>query len=154
LVRKTPDQHDPDWPRYPETILRFAAEPRVSIDLREIVTEIEKAELARIGLDGPFAIITAFDPGGVNLAPEENAERARQLEKRLCEMGHGFVRVDACSPDGKHCECSAAVRIAKSDACSLAAEFRQVAIFWFDGERFWIVGAMVSADPIMLPRNS
>src|SRR5437870_5389972 len=83
LVRKTPDQHDPDWPRYPETILRFAAEPWVSIDLRGIVAEVEKNALARVGLDGSFAVITAFDPRGMNLPPDENAERRRRLEKRL-----------------------------------------------------------------------
>jgi hypothetical protein len=153
-VRKTPEQHDPDWPRYPETILRFAAEPRVSIDLRRIVAEVEKNALARVGLDGSFAVMTAFDPGGTDLPPEENAERARRLEKRLREMGHGFVLVDACSPDGEHCERSVAVRMAKSDAIALAVEFQQVAIFWFDGERFWIVGAMRQAEVVSLPRKS
>jgi hypothetical protein len=29
-----------------------------------------------------------------------------------------------------------------------------VAIFWFDGRRFWILGALVETDPLMLPRNS
>jgi hypothetical protein len=152
-VRKTPDQHDPDWPRYPETILRFAAEPRVSIDLRRIITEVEKNALARVGLDGSFAVITAFDPGGMNLQPDENAERARGLEKRLPEIGYDFALVDACSPNGEHCERSVAVRMAKSDAIALAVEFQQVAIFWFDGERFWIVGAAGAAEPVRLPKN-
>jgi hypothetical protein len=152
-VKKTPDQHDPDWPRYPETILRFAAEPRISIDLRRIVTEVEKASLIRIGLDGPFAVITAFDPRGMNFPSEENAQRAEQLEERLRELGHFFVLVDACSPDGEHCESSVAVRMPKSGAVSLAVEFQQVAIFWFDGERFWIVGAMGQSEAVRLPRS-
>lgn len=152
-MKKTPDQHDPDWPRYPETVLRFAAEPGISIDLRKIVAETDIAALARIGLDGPFAVITAFDPRGANLPPDENAERARRLEERLRQMEHDFVPVDACSPDGEHCECSVAVRMAKSDAVALAVEFQQVAIFWFDGERFWIVGAMGRAEAVRLPKN-
>lgn len=153
-MTKTPDQLDPDWQRYPETILSFAADPRFSIDLRKIVTDMEKAALTRIGLDGPFAVITAFDPRGMNLRPEENDERARRLESRLREMRQQFVPVDACSPDGKHCERSVAVRLAKSDAVALAVEFQQVGIFWFDGERFWIVAAMGAAEPVQLPRDT
>jgi len=35
-MKPTLDQHDPDWPRYPETLLSFATRPPVEIDLREI----------------------------------------------------------------------------------------------------------------------
>jgi hypothetical protein len=42
----------------------------------------------------------------------------------------------------------------QEDAIALARELEQVAIFWFDGERFWIVGALVETDPLMLPRSS
>lgn len=153
-MKSTPDQHDPDWPRYPETILTFAAEPPVSIDLRAMPGERELSALARIGLAEPFAVMTAFDPRGENLTPEENDALSRQLDARLREMGHQFVRVDACSPDGEHCECSVAVRMTQSDAVRLACEFEQVALFWFDGGQFWIIGAMVPTDPMMLPRSS
>ena len=39
-------------------------------------------------------------------------------------------------------------------ALDLARELRQVAIFWFDGKRFWILGALIESDPLMLPRSS
>jgi len=39
-------------------------------------------------------------------------------------------------------------------ATALARELEQVAFFWFDGKRFWIIGAMLEADPLMLPRSS
>jgi hypothetical protein len=39
-------------------------------------------------------------------------------------------------------------------AIALARALEQVAIFWFDGKRFWIVGALMEADPLMLPRSS
>jgi hypothetical protein len=42
----------------------------------------------------------------------------------------------------------------RPEALDLARELRQVAIFWFDGKLFWILGALVEADPLMLPRNS
>jgi hypothetical protein len=41
----------------------------------------------------------------------------------------------------------------RQEAVILARQLDQVAIFWFDGQRFWIVGAMVETDPIMLPRS-
>ena len=42
----------------------------------------------------------------------------------------------------------------QAKAIALAREFEQVAIFWFDGKRFWIIGALMEADPLMLPRSS
>jgi hypothetical protein len=39
-------------------------------------------------------------------------------------------------------------------AVDLAKELEQVAIFWFDGQRFWIIGALYETDPLMLPRSS
>ncbi len=42
----------------------------------------------------------------------------------------------------------------QEEAISLAKALEQVAIFWFDGERFWILGVLVDTDPMMLPRSS
>jgi hypothetical protein len=47
-----------------------------------------------------------------------------------------------------------AVVIPQRGAIELARELEQVAIFWFDGQRFWILGAVVETDPLMLPRSS
>jgi len=69
-------------------------------------------------------------------------------------MGYDSVDVDCCSPDGSHCECSVAVTMPREEALDLAREMRQVAIFWFDGKLFWILGALVETDPLMLPRSS
>jgi uncharacterized protein DUF3293 len=150
----TPDQHDPDWPKYPETVLIFSTRPPVEIDLRAIPSESALSKLKTAGLPGQFAIITAFDPRGQNLTPAENEERRRSLDKKLSALGHRFVRVDCCSPDRSHCECSAAVAMRQEEAIALAKELEQVAIFWFDGGRFWILGALVDTDPMMLPKSS
>ena len=150
----TPDQQDPDWPRYPETVLAFATTPPVEIDLREIPSDSAIDALEAAGLAGPFAIITAFDPRGENLSPAENEKRKRDLDKRLRATGYRFEHVDCCSPDGSHCECSVAVLMPQEEAIDLARELEQVAIFWFDGRRFWLLGAVVETDPLMLPRSS
>lgn len=153
-MKATPDQHDPDWPRYPETILDFASTPRVQIDLREIPTDDKIAALKAAGLSRPFAIMTAFDPRGENLSAAENEKRKLELDQRLLASGYKFVQVDCCSPDKSHCECSVAVTMPQEEALDLARELQQVAIFWFDGKRFWILGALVETDPLMLPRSS
>ena len=153
-MRSTPDQHDPDWPRYPETILSFSTTPRLEIDLREIPSDKTLTGLKRIGFGDPFTVLTAFDPHGRDLSDMENEKRRRELNDRLRSAGYKFVEVDACSPDRSHCECSVAVVMSQKEAIALARELGQVAIFWFDGSRFWILGAVVEADPLMLPRSS
>ncbi len=153
-MKPTPDQHDPDWPRYPETLLSFATHPPVEIDLRETPPAAALAELKTAGFEEPFAIITAFDPEGRNLSAAENEQRKRELDRRLSATGYPFVQVDCCSPDRSHCECSVAVKMPQQKALDLAREMQQIAIFWFDGRRFWILGAIAEADPLMLPRSS
>jgi hypothetical protein len=153
-MRSTPDQHDPDWPRYPETILSFSTTPPIEIDLRVVPTKSALDTLAAAGFGEPFAVLTAFDPRGENLSAEDNEKRKRNLDDRLESMGYRFIHVDACSPDRSHCECSVAVIMPQDGAIELARELEQVAIFWFDGRRFWILGALAETDPLMLPRSS
>ena len=153
-MESTPDRHDPDWPKYPETILSFATTPKIEIDLRQIPSEAALAQLKTVGLNAPFAIMTAFDPRGEDLPEPENQKRKQALDKRIAASGYKFVNVDCCSPDRSHCECSVAVVMSQEEAIDLARQLEQVAIFWFDGERFWIVGALVKTDPLMLPRSS
>jgi hypothetical protein len=153
-MRSTPDQQDPDWPRYPETILSFSTKPAVEIDLREIPSERAIADLSAAGFGHPFAVLTAFDPGGQNLSRAENERRRTKLDARLRARGYKFAPVDACSPDRAHCERSVAVVMSQQKAIELARELEQVAIFWFDGKLFWILGVIVEADPLMLPPSS
>ncbi|HEY4672221.1 MAG TPA: DUF3293 domain-containing protein [Gemmatimonadaceae bacterium] len=153
-MRSSPDQHDPDWPLYPETILRFSFDPALEIDLRKSPKEEELSRLRASGFGEGFAVLTAFDPRGQDLSAEANAKRKRDLDARLSKLGYRFVDVDACSPDGAHCECSVAVIMDQKEAIELARDLEQVAIFWFDGKQFWILGAIVEADPLMLPRSS
>ena len=150
----TPDQQDPDWPRYPETVLAFATTPPVEIDLREVPSDAAIVALGAAGLAERFAIITAFDPRGQNLSRAENEKRKRNLDRRLRSTGYRFAHVDCCSPDRSHCECSVAIVMPQDKAIDLAREMEQVAIFWFDGRRFWIFGVLVETDPMMLPRSS
>jgi hypothetical protein len=153
-MKAAPDEHDPDWPRYPETVLSFATRPTVEIDLREIPSDSALARLRAAGFGEPFAIITAFDPQGRNLSDSENQQRKRELDRRISATAYHFMQVDCCSPDRSHCERSVAVVMPQGEALDLAREMEQVAIFWFDGKRFWILGAIVETDALMLPPSS
>ena len=153
-MRSTPEQHDPDWPRYPETILSFSTQPAVEIDLRELPSERVLAKLEAAGFGQPFAVLTASDPSGRDLSPAENEKRRHELDRLLTADGYKFVHLDACSPDRSHCERSVAVVMPQKKALDLARVLEQVAIFWFDGKRFWILGVVVAMDPVMLPLNA
>jgi hypothetical protein len=148
---KDPETLDPDWARYPNTVLRLAGD--VMVDLRRPVGEDTVRLLSALGLSGPFAVITAHDPRGEDLSPAENAERGVRFEEELRSSGVQFVHVDACSPDGEHCEASLAAKVSYDSARQLALDHRQVAFFWFDGERFWIAGGLLETDPVALPRT-
>lgn len=154
LMISTPDKHDPDWPRYPETILSFATRPPIQIDLRAIPSDAALSQLKGAGFGEPFAIMTAFDPKGRDLSETENKGQQSAFEQRLAASGYRFVRVEACSPDRSHCESSVAVIMSREDAVATAKRLEQVALFWFDGARFWILGGIVETDPLMLPRSS
>jgi hypothetical protein len=153
-----PEQIDPDWARYPDMVLVFdrslgvaAAGTSLRVDLGAPISEGTRRAFDALGLSDSFAVLTAHDPKGRDLDPGENRRRADVLEGELRRRGVNYIRVDACSPDGQHCERSVAAAMPRADAVALAALHQQVAIFWFDGERFWIVGVLAAADPIALP---
>jgi hypothetical protein len=151
---KNPEEIDPDWGRYAETILIFGDGERPRIDLRENLTPDVRAYFRSIGFDQTFAVLTAHDPLGRDLGAEENRERQEKLEGEVHDAGIHFVRVDACSADREHCECSLAIDIDQDHALRIAKMYEQMAIFWYDGECFWLLGAVVNSDPLRLPRTA
>lgn len=150
-MRKAPDARDGTWSRYPETILKFATDPAIDVDLRAPVSPPTRDALRAIGLGRQFAVLTAYNPRGENVSSNLNHDRSKELEAELRSIGEKFVRVDACSPDESHCECGVAVSSTWDRAIATAKRFEQVAIFWFDGSQFWIVGVVTPAQPMKLP---
>lgn len=130
------------WGSYPETVCYFQGDEGVMVDLRVPVPPASRKALSAMGLQGKYGIITAVNPRGVDLDDDENSVRASELEAELVSLGLEFVRVDCCSPDRAHCECSVAVVAPKDQLLELARQWEQIAIFWFDGSVFWIDGAI------------
>lgn len=155
---------DEKWSRYPETILEFAPPDRLRIDLRRPLGTPERAILASLGLDRPFAILTAENPMGENAedkptAEQEveterrNAARREELERQLRKSAAEFQPCDGVATDGDYREHGVAVVLPRDQAVMLARRFGQLAIFWFDGRAFSLVGALARKPSLKLPRR-
>ncbi|HWG33707.1 MAG TPA: DUF3293 domain-containing protein [Gemmatimonadaceae bacterium] len=139
------------WGSFPETILQFRSTPAITIDLRTAVDRRVRAALREIGFEQPFGIITAQDPMGVPQLPAVNDARAASLLKVTAGLSVTQVRVDACSPDESHCERSIAIALDQRSAIDIARRYEQLAIFWFDGDAFWIVPVCSRNERLRLP---
>ncbi len=123
----------------------------LEIDLRREPAPGLDKELARRGLAGPFAVITAYDPFGHPQDDDANRRRDRALAARLAEAGLVVVPIDGRSPDGSHIEPGYGVQLPPGEACALAREFGQTAIFWWDGMAFCFVEAADGGWRVILP---
>jgi hypothetical protein len=155
---------DEKWARYPQTVLEFAPPDRLRIDLRQPLGAPERAILKTLGLDRPFAVITAENPMGQNAedkptAEQEaaterrNAARRAELEAELKKSGAEFQPCDGVAADGDYREHGVAVHLPRDQAVMLARRFGQLAIFWFDGRAFSLVGAVARKPSEKLPRR-
>ena len=145
----TDDARD-EWGEFPCTHLHFVDVPALTLDVRARVTPEMRAGLAAHGLTGSFVVVTAQDPMGRPQSPDVNARLAAKLQDRVATLNIPFARVEACSPDRSHCEESVAVVSGRDAGVRLACEFEQLAIFWFDGDAFWIVPAKSSKHAVRL----
>jgi len=80
-----------------------------------------------------------------------NAESSSNLLRRVKGTGCFLAPARGESPDGVHQEPGAVCALELDDAIALACELGQSALFWFDGDTLWLVGALVEAAPLALP---
>lgn len=157
-------RNEEKWAQYPCTILEFAPPERLRIDLREPLGAAERAVLASLGLDRPFAVLTAENPLGENAEDKptpaaeaatglRNAARSSALEAELRKSGIEFQPCDGVAPDGEYREHGVAVVLPREQAVMLARRFGQLAIFWFDGRNFSLVGAVARNAAEKLPKR-
>lgn len=142
---------DPSWASYPETILEFGTTPPVTIDLRRRIPPAELARLRSLAPGGTFAVVTPCNPRGQTLLNRDNRARLAALTDELRQAGRPFMPVSGVSPDGRHREPGVAVAMSLPDAVTVAEGLEQSALFWFDGEAFWLVPVLVGAERRRLP---
>jgi hypothetical protein len=150
---------------YTNTVLELPGVPDGRIDLRRPIGPAERDALRQVGLDRPFAVMTAENPRGQTDedAPTADEARAREAanDARLARLVDAlgaervpFVRVDGAAPDGSYGERCVALLVSQSDAVLLARRFSQLALFWFDGETFWLLPAEAGAPAVRLPARA
>jgi hypothetical protein len=142
---------DEPWGAYASTILWIGHAPRIKVDLREPIAHDLRRLLTNLGLGATFAVVTPFDPHGARVSAEENEARYLRTQLLLASRNLLFVPADGESPDAAHRERGFAIAMERSDAAVLARELEQLALYWFDGEAFWIDGALAARAPQRLP---
>ena len=141
------------WGHYPETILRFP-ELGLVLDLRIPLPAAIPEQFAELGLSGPFGVVTACNPRGITLDATANRKLTMELAGVVHERYPGSRLAHGGSPDGRHKEPGWAIAAPLAELKRLAAEFRQNALFWFDGVRFLIVPVLREGPPLPLPADS
>jgi hypothetical protein len=73
------------------------------------------------------------------------------MRARLVSHTLPFTSADGESPDGRHRERGFAIAMGRGDAATLARSHGQLALYWFDGEAFWIDDVRTTRPPQRLP---
>jgi hypothetical protein len=142
---------DPSWTFYPQTLLRFAGQG-LTIDLRNTICPETLKGLSGLGLGLTFVVITAHNPRGRTLDAATNQTLDAELGTALNALGAAHQRCDGMDPEQRHVERGYAAAIDNKQATLLAKQFGQSAFFTFDGERFWLMPALVRTNPLQLPK--
>ena len=144
-------EHAADWGAFADTLLHFDSTPPHTIDLRRVIDGASRQSLCDLGFERSFGIISAQDPMGLRHPAAENERLAASLQQEVAALIGTQLRVTACSPDGSHCEESIAIALDLRMVIDLADRYRQLAIFWFDGDAFWIIPVRSSKAKVRLP---
>ncbi len=96
----------------------------------------------RLPLPTPIHILTAYNPFERVLSNEENAKRHEALRSLLLHRPVQFLSVYGQSIDGQWIEPSYAIHgLSRSEACGLARDIGQRAIFELDDEFLYVFGS-------------
>jgi len=138
------------WGPYSDTVLHFP-EAGLTVDLRLALPGGIPQRFAELGLGASFAVVTACNPLDTLLEAPANERLTRVFERVVRERYPGATPAHGRSPDGKHEEPGWAIPAHLTETQRLATEFLQNALFWFDGERFFIVPVLAPGPHLPLP---
>lgn len=137
------------WSHYADTVVEFTtARGARTLDLRTAVNDDDRASLAALGLGRPFAVVTAYR---ADAAPEAAARATAALRDALHARESLLATTVARSPNGTHAEPGFACALPRDAAVAFGREYGQDAIFWYDGQRVWIVAACATHPDTPLP---
>ncbi len=140
-----------EWGSFPDTLLHFRTAPPLVVDLRKPVSQETISRFRSLNFERAFGVVTAENPMGVPSPVKANLERAAELRTEVAKLQVPQASLDACSPDGSHCEESVAVAMGLGSLIAIADRYDQLAVFWFDGDAFWIEPARSRNARLRLP---
>jgi hypothetical protein len=143
--------NDALWTAYANTVLRIGAQREIKIDLRLPLSDEIRRVLTVLLPERTFAIVTPFNPGGTPAHSWTNRWRYYRMRSGLASRGLSFTHANGESHDGAHRELGFAIAVGRGDAATLARSYEQLALYWFDGDAFWIDDVRTPRPPQRLP---
>jgi hypothetical protein len=143
--------NDALWTAYANTVLRLGDRRQIKIDLRQPLSDETRRALTDLLPGRKFAIVTPFNPGGAPAPIWKNRWRHFRMRAQLASRALKFAPADGESPDGTHRERGFAIAVGRGDAAAIARAHGQLALYWFDGEAFWIDDVRTTRPPRRLP---
>jgi hypothetical protein len=139
------------WTAYANTLLRIGDRRQIKIDLRLPLSDETRRVLTVLLPEKTFAIVTSFNPGGKRAHSWTNQWRHLRMRAALTSRALHFTLADGESADGTHRERGFAIALGRGDAATLARSYGQLAMYWFDGEAFWIDDVRTTRTSQRLP---
>lgn len=143
--------------KYAKTLLAFTkwekdGVSKCTVDLSQIVGPTQARWLRELGLSRPFAVITAWNPGGIITSEKVNDAAHELLKDALSVLAvDTSVACMGCSPNMEHVEPGLAVMMDQTAAMEVARTFGQLAVYWYNAECFSIVPLQPNAAAVPLP---
>lgn len=139
------------WMTYVDTVLVFHGPPQYQIAVDQPITENDRDYFKQVGLAGEFVVFTAENPSGQGMRPEENEQRTKDLYTYLRNENIFYHTVDGYAPDMSVHEPSVAAAVSVDAGRQLGEKYGQLAVFWYDGQDFWVVEAKQDGGMQKLP---
>jgi len=146
--------------QYAKTLLAFTkwekgGVSKCTVDVSLLVGPTQARWLRELGLTRPFAVITACNPDGV-VTSESTNDTAHEALRDMLNLAavDTSVACMSCSPDLSHTELGLAVMMERDAVIEVGRHFRQLAIFWYEGEQFSIVPLKQGSAVVPLPMGN
>jgi hypothetical protein len=104
---------------------------------------------SKIKIKQPFAVITAHNPFGEIIDPEDNDDRHKHFMEYLSDSGLLFEELEVGAKDKSHIEISAAIKCTKSNALKIAQTLEQNDIFWVEKNKTFIINCETGKSELL-----
>lgn len=86
-----------------------------------------------------FAIVTAYNPNGLERDTSLNLEADQEFEAILSNQGYRHFRCSGEAPDGTFKELGWGIECSKAQGIVFAQQYAQEAIFWIEDDQLYLL---------------